>query len=445
MNHTVAPLGSRRVLRDFRMTAPSAAAGSSAALDQVAVSHSPSLPLFQPLNGNGAARTPDPHGGRDQIPAGNLELAPEGDPKPVPSHSPTVLADLDGSLGRVEPGAPRQVAGAAAAGVPTVLAQMDPAPAPQAVSSQVRIDQRAFQDSLQLELGGPRALVLQNVDDLSTPRGRLPSSAELNRISQAFCDSSGIPFEYIKDGCYARAHLMCESLRQNGINCSKVFAFGKLGAENDLQEATWWFHVAPMVFVQEPDSGAVDVRVLDPGVDREPMAVACWIKCIHRHGTVKVDLTDAAQYLPRKHHGKQTDFAAHIEDAVTTLTTYSTALNALAGPVRGGSLAEGRVEGDQPMALFPQGLGLVQGLAKDAGMIGDGSGSVHFPGTEPGSFAAPSMLLGCGPPPDPAPPVGLDLPCATSPRRPPGTPESPLPLASEPVMGPQAWRPSGAA
>lgn len=35
-----------------------------------------------------------------------------------------------------------------------------------------------------------------------------------------------IPFEYILDGCYARAHKMCDTMHSDSMNCAKMFVPG---------------------------------------------------------------------------------------------------------------------------------------------------------------------------------------------------------------------------
>ncbi len=328
---TVGALSSLPVVRDFRLSGPVAAGASAAALpqDQVKLgSRSARLePTALPLVQATAGAAPAP-------------LAVES--------SPQLLVDLDGQLG--QPNLSSEARTATPAGSnPAVLTQFDPQS-----GNQVRIDQQAFQDTLALDLGGPASVTLQHVDDLSELNGRLPSPAELSKLTAAFYDSSRIPFEYIQDGCYARAHLMCESLRQQGINHSKVFVFGSLGAKNDVQQARWWYHVAPMVFVQDPDSGAVDARVLDPALSREPMSVADWVQAVNRGDSVRLDLTRASQYTPRERSGIPLSFEQNLGPAQNILKNYSNALTMLAperqGPVRGGNLAEGQSD------LFPQGL-----------------------------------------------------------------------------------------
>lgn len=318
-------------LRDFRMKAPVPAFPSEAELSIQDQFH------FTPL-----ANVPAP------VTEHLLESLAPSPPLPPAPPVPKTLVDLgDPQLNfdfGPEPVGTRPMDTRA----PAVLTQFDPQS-----GNQTRIDQEAFQSSLQLDLGGPQAARLQNVDNLSEPNGRLPGPAELSKLSQAFYDQSQIPFEYIKDGCYARAHLMCESLRQHGINHSKVWVFGQLGAKNEHQDTKWWYHVAPMVFVQDPETGAVDARVVDPGLSREPIPVQDWVKACNRGGEVRIDLTDPAQYVPREGKGVQKDFAENLPYAQRVLLNYSAELERIApdriGPERGADMASSS-------QLFPEGL-----------------------------------------------------------------------------------------
>lgn len=67
-----------------------------------------------------------------------------------------------------------------------------------------------------------------------------------------------IPFQYVHDGCYARAHKMRQIItEQYGYCCEKVFSFAIDGNDTLAVRAnkwggccvTWWYHVAPLVRV----------------------------------------------------------------------------------------------------------------------------------------------------------------------------------------------------
>ena len=330
-------------VRDFRFKAPTSAFSSAAPEAEREAPGDQVLLTWPKSKATGAPVEP----------ARSAPVAPP----PIPG----VLVDLEGHLGQGLVGTPGLEARPKDTRAPAVLTQFEPQSA-----NQPRIDQTAFQDCLQLDLGGPEVARLQHLDDLSEPNGRLPSLEELSKLSNALYDSSHIPFEYIKDGCYARAHLMCESLRQHGINHSKVFVFGSLGAKNEVQDTRWWYHVAPLVFVQDQQTGAVDARVIDPGLSREPMTVQDWVKACNRGGEVKIDLTSAAQYYPREGKGVETDFAKNLGYAQRTCLNYADELQSLvpdrSGPARGANMALGQSD---ELKLFPEGLPAAAETAQD--------------------------------------------------------------------------------
>ena len=106
-------------------------------------------------------------------------------------------------------------------------------------------------------------VTLEKTDSLESSAGRIPTLSELDDYVQGAYETSNLPFEFIRDGCQARAHLLCESLAQNGINRAKIFAYGDLKARQGFETAKWTYHVAPVVLVEMPD-GEVESRVVDP-------------------------------------------------------------------------------------------------------------------------------------------------------------------------------------
>ena len=68
-----------------------------------------------------------------------------------------------------------------------------------------------------------------------------------------------IPFQYVRDGCYARAHKMRKIITQRyGYCCEKVFSFANQGNDTLAVRAdkwggccvTWWYHVTPLLRVR---------------------------------------------------------------------------------------------------------------------------------------------------------------------------------------------------
>lgn len=92
-----------------------------------------------------------------------------------------------------------------------------------------------------------------------------------------------IPFQYVKDGCYARAHSMAGIIASFNYCVYKVFSFANQGTDQLAVRAamwgnccvTWWYHVAPVVVVQT-NTGLVNY-VIDPGMFTAPVPVNTWL------------------------------------------------------------------------------------------------------------------------------------------------------------------------
>jgi len=97
-----------------------------------------------------------------------------------------------------------------------------------------------------------------------------------------------IPFQYVRDGCYARAHKMRKIITEKyGYCCEKVFSFA---IDNDDELAvqankwggccvTWWYHVTPLIRVQIK---ILNIKftlalVIDPGMFDKPVLLSSWL------------------------------------------------------------------------------------------------------------------------------------------------------------------------
>lgn len=153
----------------------------------------------------------------------------------------------------------------------------------------------------------------------SVPLGRIPTLSELSALMDELVETPNpdltrelgglteLPFKYIKDGCYARAHVIDKLLADKGYNSAKIFALGDLQASNEAfpDGVTWRYHVAPLVMVRNGDG--VEFRVVDPSLDTEPLTADEWVARINpNQGPVTVDLTAPEQYFPKEYSGVQT-------------------------------------------------------------------------------------------------------------------------------------------
>lgn len=94
-----------------------------------------------------------------------------------------------------------------------------------------------------------------------------------------------IPFQYVPDGCYARAHKMRWIITTKyRYCCDKVFSFAVNGNDRLAVQAnkwggccvTWWYHVAPLVRVRLGRLGAL-LLVIDPAMFDKPVLLTSWL------------------------------------------------------------------------------------------------------------------------------------------------------------------------
>ncbi|MBC8046002.1 MAG: hypothetical protein H7Y00_04355 [Fimbriimonadaceae bacterium] len=88
-----------------------------------------------------------------------------------------------------------------------------------------------------------------------------------------------ISFQYVVDGCYARAHKMRQILIDNyKYSCEKVFSYegedGYLAVDAGDCCVYWWYHVAPLVSVNE--DGIINKYVMDPSMFDGPVTIDEW-------------------------------------------------------------------------------------------------------------------------------------------------------------------------
>jgi hypothetical protein len=97
-----------------------------------------------------------------------------------------------------------------------------------------------------------------------------------------------IPFQYVRDGCYARAHKMRKIITERyRYCCDKVFSFANENNDDLAVRAdkwggccvTWWYHVAPLVRVRFKIGPVkfVLALVIDPSMFDKPVLLSTWL------------------------------------------------------------------------------------------------------------------------------------------------------------------------
>jgi len=98
-----------------------------------------------------------------------------------------------------------------------------------------------------------------------------------------------IPFQYVRDGCYARAHKMRQMIsKKYGYCVEKVFSFAE-GYPNKLAVKAnmwggccveWWYHVVPLLRLNMKfGSRTYQIcYVIDPGMFTTPVTLSTWLQ-----------------------------------------------------------------------------------------------------------------------------------------------------------------------
>jgi hypothetical protein len=249
-------------------------------------------------------------------------------PSRAPQGPPSVAPKLNTTSDSYQP----------SAGLTASPTQLDPSPAPtadQAVAAATKLVQAPPSDKPQVDIKDVQSELTRDLpgvdvrylhtDQFGELNGRLATTKELTAMIESFQDESNIPFGYITDGCYARAHMMDESFRQHGMNFAKMFVRGDLAAENEHMDARWWYHVAPLVFVDD-GQGNPEAKIIDPGFSDTPLDPSEWVKAMNQGPSIKVDLVDPEQYYPRR-MGKPDSFGESLPPAVTRMQSYARRLH----------------------------------------------------------------------------------------------------------------------
>ncbi|MCE1248530.1 MAG: hypothetical protein LWY06_17980 [Firmicutes bacterium] len=174
------------------------------------------------------------------------------------------------------------------------------------------IDVGPFEKKLQEELGSLSRI--QNPWDINGLQGKVASIQELNDTFAEITADKSIPYEFLPDGCYARAHTAAQKYLDKGINCAKLYVMldnidwnnpsgfpdERFRAENKFTKGEWWYHVAPVVFAKD-ESGNTEGYVIDPAVNKDrPIKASEWIKAFWTEDfKVVFDTTHADIYEPQ--------------------------------------------------------------------------------------------------------------------------------------------------
>lgn len=132
-----------------------------------------------------------------------------------------------------------------------------------------------------------RQISFQQINIQSIPE--VPSAATVQSMHHQIRDSRSwfwtampsfprrLTWLYPDDGCFLRAELMAQKLKELGnVQPKQIFAFGDLGISTPYETVNWWYHVAPVVRVKN------QAYVIDPSVDyKRPLSIKEWTEKIN--------------------------------------------------------------------------------------------------------------------------------------------------------------------
>jgi hypothetical protein len=155
-----------------------------------------------------------------------------------------------------------------------------------------------------------------------------------------------IPFQYVIDGCYARAHKMRWIITTRyDYCCEKVFSFANQNLDTLAVKADkwggccvmWWYHVAPLVRVSFtiPAFGILKTpikltlaMVIDPGMFDKPVLLSTWLSaqenknCSANAKVSMYSIQPGSAYWPLNHQGTQFDTDDTYTKTDSTLNAY---------------------------------------------------------------------------------------------------------------------------
>jgi hypothetical protein len=148
-----------------------------------------------------------------------------------------------------------------------------------------------------------------------------------------------IPFNYPQDGCYARAHEMSRLLEKQGIITTKVFIEGDLRVDTKNSPSgyvEWWYHVAPIVKVQ--DGSKEELYVFDPSIFDRPVPLKEWVQIQTKHSPGQNEMvyhTKRFNYTPNQRYDDLSSFRGEdLLDSQQVMQRYSAVVKARQTPTK---------------------------------------------------------------------------------------------------------------
>lgn len=148
-----------------------------------------------------------------------------------------------------------------------------------------------------------------------------------------------IPFQYVRDGCYARAHKMRWIITTKyKYCCEKVFSFANKNNDSLAVKAdkwggccvTWWYHVAPLIRVKVKllKWEFTLAMVIDPGMFDKPVLLSSWLTaqknsvCSANANVSMYSIQPGSAYSPANYDGTAFSTDPNYTSTDATLNNY---------------------------------------------------------------------------------------------------------------------------
>lgn len=114
-------------------------------------------------------------------------------------------------------------------------------------------------------------------DRFTTHQGIEPTENEARALfDKVVHEMKDIPFGYTEDGCFARAHVVANRLKDQGYRTGKIWIAGRL-TDPSNPSTQWSYHVATVLYVNQ--GGRSEPRVIDPSpTNKKLLTVDEWVK-----------------------------------------------------------------------------------------------------------------------------------------------------------------------
>lgn len=149
-----------------------------------------------------------------------------------------------------------------------------------------------------------------------------------------------IPFQYVIDGCYARAHKMRWIITNKyKYCCEKVFSFANQNSDHLAVKADkwggccigWWYHVAPLIRVKVKfgSFSFTLAYVIDPSMFDKPVLLSTWLSaqentaCDPSANVSMYSIQPGSAYSPANYLGTQFTTDPNYTATDSTLLAYA--------------------------------------------------------------------------------------------------------------------------